>query len=853
MLSHQSGVQNGLYHIIVSFEQGATGQLRPYEGEKPATASYSSVPIQISKGETIRLNSSTAYALGSGSGYNAWAFCNIIGIPGEDGIVEYTATGDTWITIITNDLSALAGMSIDRFWNQVTVIDEPIGFDDLQSTIKRHDYHGMGAEVSMGSLEFYGAAFNIIAGAYAADIDSEVLYEVLAGTDIIYSGKLDLSTYSVKQGDYRSVSVKVGEIGTKTTFNNRTDKEVGVDDPNTIDGAAVDSPEWLYQNIPMKHLLYTNTGKQQQDNTITSSGGVNDHQEIGVYIGTSARYIFIPIGEDINTEFGQLTSKSWGEYPAYDTNNLADVAPQYIANDDHVEKYGNNTVTQVDIVLDAKIIRKDGGWSPVGQNYIKWHLIAADAAGYVIEGEEKKVYKPDVNYRDAEWDLSCELHGQLSAGYPIKYYLMFDIDLGTATSQYFYAHIIVKKGSYVKMTMYDNLAEDVTKAKMILVHDALNVVSHAISENALSVKSDWYRTPESHWEYGSIGGGALKALTNGYKIRGIFTDGETKRNMTLSFKSLIENLSALDCIGWGFSKENGVDCVRVERWDWFYKDDVILTLDNVNDIQIDVDTDRIPTELKIGYKKYATQDQYNSIDSPHGTRTFINGIKALSKTVTKESEFIADNYAIEETRRARTQKNETEESTYDENIFVFELHRMGGHMVQGGSVVPTAYSICHSAIGAVNVGMASELINAKLTPRHMAARWRDFLFATNNSTPFRFTSGEINYLSSFSTSPEDAVIPSLGDYLDSFAITSPQAENDDITYIHAKFKAEKISFSFPLTVDQYKTILANPYGLIRLTDDSDNVIVDGWIMDFKYSIHDGTADFTLLAKYVTNN
>ena len=35
-----------------------------------------------------------------------------------------------------------------------TTIDEPIGYDDLKMTMKRNDYHGMGAEVSLGELEF---------------------------------------------------------------------------------------------------------------------------------------------------------------------------------------------------------------------------------------------------------------------------------------------------------------------------------------------------------------------------------------------------------------------------------------------------------------------------------------------------------------------------------------------------------------------------------------------------------------------------------------------------------------------------------------------------------------------------
>lgn len=703
----------------------------------------------------------------------------------------------------------------------ITTIDEPVGFDGLQTTLKRHDYHGIGAESTLDKLEFYGQAANIIADAYAADIDSTVVYEVYSDDVLIYSGQLDLSTYNEKRGDYRSVSVKAGEIGVKTTFNNRTDKDIDLNTPKTIDGEDVTVPTWLSLRIPPKHLLYTDKSVRKSDLVVTQSGGNHGYQETGVFVATYAPYLFLPIGEDPQVEFGQFA-----EANPYSAESTDDVEPQYISEEDHITKYGPDTVAKLDIELKATIERKGTGWSPYTPGgYIRWYLEAVDGEGYTARGAEKKVLQSEVNFGGATWDLSCELHApRFHAAGPVKYYLVFAIDMPSGgQSRYFYSHITIQEGSYVKMTMYDNLEEKVVNADMIYVLNALETVTSAISENALAVNSDWYRLPGE--QSPGYGGGAQKVLTNGYKIRGLFSKGETKRNMPLSFKSLIESLDAIDCIGWGFCNESGGVCLRIERWDWFYKSNILLTLKNVDEISTEVLTDRIPTELKIGYKKFATQDQYNSIESPHGTRTFVNGIKAVSKALTKESEFVADNYAIEETRRAKTQKNDTEETTYDENIFIFELDDNG--------------EIAHSAINAENVGRESEFINAKLTPRHMAARWRDYIFATNNTTPFRFTSGEINYNASFEVDPSG---------LESFAITSPQKEDEDITHTPAKFKAEKKSFTYPLSIEQYKSVLADPYGIVRLTDDDDNVISEGWILDFKYNLSEGTADFTLIAK-----
>jgi hypothetical protein len=727
--------------------------------------------------------------------------------------------------------------------NQTTVIDEPIGFDSMQVHMQRHDYHGMGVESTLDSLEFYGAAFGIIKTAYEADIDSEVTYSIIGGSETIYQGNVDLSTCSFVNGDYQSVKAKVGETGVMTTFNNRTDVDIDVDDPKTVDGESVANPEWMSLEVPMKHLLYTNKSEQKVDGeeingTNTGSIPSNPYPETGIMIDTSgSRHLFIPIGVDTVSEFGQLQQQN----PPIAVEYTSSVSPQYVSSPDHEEKFGQGTEAQIEIALKATMTNKT--MLPDNTGYVWWHLAARDANDNVINGDWHKIEKSVIRQAGSTFDLSCSLTGTLAAGNSIKYYLEFNIDIPSGDRRrYIYVTLVVQKGSYVKMTMYDKLPETVAPTKMLLVHDALNVVSHAISENALSVKSDWYRTPESQWEAGTTGSGAMKALTNGYKIRDLFTDGEYKRNMPLSFKSLIESLDAMDCVGWGFSRESGNIYMRVERWDWFYKNETVITLTDVAEVTRDVYADRIPTSLTIGYKKFATEDQYNSIESPHGKRTFTNGIKALSKALTKESDFIADNYAIEETRRARTQKNATEESSYDENIFVFEIKRYKPFTPIGQEQQPAEFSIPHTAHNAVNVGRAEEFINAKLTPRHMAARWRDYIFATNNSTPFRFTSGEINYKASFSTKPEDFPGDVNSYYLGSMAITSPQVENDDITYTHAKFKAEKITFSCPISREQYSAVKANPYGLVSVNGQL------GWIIDFKYSLSDGMTDFTLIAK-----
>jgi hypothetical protein len=70
---------------------------------------------------------------------------------------------------------------------------------------------------------------------------------------------------------------------------------------------------------------------------------------------------------------------------------------------------------------------------------------------------------------------------------------------------------------------------------------------------------------------------------------------------------------------------------------------------------------------------------------------------------------------------------------------------------------------------------------------------------------------------------------------------TPQPSDKDWR-IPRMIRAEEISLTYPVSIEEYKTILANPYGL---------VLVDGeecWIKEFTYSFIDGEAEFKLTPK-----
>ncbi len=772
-------------------------------------------------------------------------------------------------------------MVINHYLNG-TLIDEPIGFDNLKMTMKRGDYHGMSAEVSELSLEFYGTAADIVRAAYQADLDTEVTYRVTTDGEEMYSGILDLSTYEEQYSDYFSVSCKVGEVGVKTIFNNRTDSEIDLNSNLTIDGAMVETETpWHTLKIPAKSLIYT-------DSSTTPTDNINDAETLMTLTPCSRCHWISIVPPNVNTEFGTQGTlvRVMSGRPSTDdyigANNLVHLSNDtemclFREDEDFESKYGDDTVMEidynvtVDITFNSEIFNESERYvngimsaSLVLMGGSEYAAVPAKGDGDIYHPDADGTYRQyilaesnlGVNFTNTNLSQTITLSGKLK-DIPTSKNLYLGVSLFNRNvynqSGVWYGvpgncatkiTMTIKKGSYVKLKMFDNRPDkdEAVSAEMILVKDALHKAIEKISENAIRLKSEWYGVDAANFTFG---GGALKALTTGYKIRGIVgldnddEEDENKYAMSTSFKEMIESLSAMDCIGWGFSEEDGKLCVRVERFDWFYKSDILLTISNPNEIKRKLVTDSIYSTLEIGYEKYATNEQYNSIDSPFGERTFVSSLKAISNTRKLRCAFVADNYAIEETRRAKFDKSETEETTYDSCIICFELQ---GYQLIGDTAV--SYGVTNNVVKASGVYRSNEQINVQLTPRRCAERWARVLFPLNKNLKYSTAKGSVAAI--FQCRPAtgwtDGSRMYKNAFLQDFANNQALAENADISQQDQVYTAETIEFTYPLSVAEYKKVKANPYGLIEV----DGVL--GWIKEFSYSFSDGEATFKLIPK-----
>lgn len=738
-------------------------------------------------------------------------------------------------------------MEIKHYINDIE-IEEPIGFDGFKTTIKRDDdYHGMSAESSVGELEFYGNAIALIRDAYNENVDSKLIYKAILDGETIYEGVIDLSTYKEIRAKYNSISCKIGEIGAKTTFNQRSDVDIDLNDDTDYAGTALAKKyPWYNISIPPKNIIYTN--RVEQEETLTYSGDNNANW----HMPDDFRYallVMLPENQKTN-EFGSVDISGLNGYCGVvptDGSDWDGIISHFFlkSGEDWDAKFGNSSKYSVEMNLKIRFDPLENAFTNVGDDptfeFTPILFYYRNKTAYIIkQWETQKRENPFLN---AYFDISCKIddltHDKLYVAIKIKnnndYY-------GYVNNPFAYK-VTLEAGSYIEMKLDSKKLGNV-RADMMLVGDALAKIAAKISEQQLEMKSDWFKFDIS--TYGEkIGGGALKAITDGYKIRGSYSDGYTARTLPMSFKTMIESINALDCIGWGFSMENGKLAVRVERWDWFYKNDVLIEINDAEEITRAIEPSSVVTEVNIGYKKYTTNDEISSVDSMHGERTFVSDITSVSNSKKLQCEFIADNYAIELTRRNALLKSDSEYK-YDENVFVFSLER---HLDfdQDGNKEADSLAVANDidlSKTCQNIMKPSQLINAILSPERCLWRWNGLLFLANGSERLKFSSGKLNFSAKFGTTKsrytQDSSIMYLDDELQQYE--QYYSENGDVYKISRKFKAEVVELEYPMTFEQYKTIKNNPYGLVA---------VDGelcWIKEFTYSFADCTAELKLIPK-----
>lgn len=146
------------------------------------------------------------------------------------------------------------------------------------------------------------------------------------------------------------------------------------------------------------------------------------------------------------------------------------------------------------------------------------------------------------------------------------------------------------------------------------------------------------------------------------------------------------------------------------------------------------------------------------------------------------------------------------------------------------------------------VMFAEYCLNLRITPARTALNHLHTVLTSYRNHllgEMKFSSGNGNYIASIELSVVDCALEgaqALAENQDlSLDVVADAEENAPL------LESEEITFDYPITYAQYKTIKANPYGLIGFSCGNQPTEY-GWIQDFQYKPYEGMGQFTLVLK-----
>ncbi len=220
-----------------------------------------------------------------------------------------------------------------------------------------------------------------------------------------------------------------------------------------------------------------------------------------------------------------------------------------------------------------------------------------------------------------------------------------------------------------------------TPVKVLPIFEVLNRILEVNTGLRNPLISNYYGRTDLG--YAVNGCGSKRWLTNGTAIRQFDT---TNREPEIDFKSTIQSLACIDDIGFGFEKQSGVIKVVMEPSDHFYNDAEIMQIDRVISYREAIADEIIFNELIIAFAKYI-DEELNTLDAFNTRGEHLTPVNTKMLKLELLSEFIADAYSIEYTRRQQFENSPTESWRYDNDIFITDYVDIIG--MRGGPGIDT--------------------------------------------------------------------------------------------------------------------------------------------------------------------
>lgn len=403
--------------------------------------------------------------------------------------------------------------------------------------------------------------------------------------------------------------------------------------------------------------------------------------------------------------------------------------------------------------------------------------------------------------------------------------LVFDIDHVFTIEEGDLFYFIVKNGqgqqtgqsgwidikeSNLDMTNLDKALPTVSKGARLF--DVFNRMIESITSKKNVLISPVLDEDGKYYDY---------TLQNGLLIRN-YTEEEAQ--MSFKFKDLFQSCERIFNIGLSIDGNK----VTIDDKRNFFRDGVVHTIE-AKDIEVDsfvksIDTDYYYSDVEVGYAKSA-YEEISGLEEYNNKSAYNTIISNLNNKIDAISKLRGDGYGIEFARRLQKFADETSDSKYDKDNFILNI------IFDGIKYVQRTTEGFDSVTG---IDFNSTPANLEITPARNLRRWGWMLTAGLQ----KYTDKLIRFNSS-------DVRSDLSTTLGGETVT----ESTDITYQELDnplFTGDKIQFSAPLSLEDYKKIKASPYQIIKVWNPVDEVYNFGWIKEVGMESVDKSTNWELI-------
>jgi hypothetical protein len=631
-----------------------------------------------------------------------------------------------------------------NFYINGTQVDEPIGWDGIEFTLRRNgNYTGLENVFTGKDLTFDGIGAKLIKDEFNLNgPDGNLEFRI----EDLCHGKLESTTTWLINLMFFSntdglVTVNASENGFSQKFKNRLDTVVSLDSLTSVGGTPLLPPNYKEIGLHSKAIVRQGTmdfEKLPSTNLIHLTNFFDNPEYyfpiLYNRIITDSDSFQLPYNESIHATNPDIPSLASNPY--------------------FFSPNGGNY--KFDLLLNVNIITSHHSLTRV-----RFVIGTGLFDGQTRVNNTIATYTPDgvVNF-----DLTREytftdimLPGE---GLWIIIDTQFTGVVGNTSLDYQITY--QNTGNYLKFEDLDQFSPASTTRAM-LIHDVFSRMCEILTDEIGSFRSEFFGLKNQAPFYPEDGCASHVAITNGKNIRKMLQKDGNPFRVSMSFADLYKSCDAIWNIGMRIEYNSfGKGVIRIEPKSFFFKSKGVgMILESVAGITIKPAVNYIFKSVTIGFEKWnLNSGSVNGIDEFNTVHNYSLPLVNAKNSLDLKSKFIASGYLIELTRRVQYDSNPTTDfDTDDDNFFICLNDKPVTSVLYSSTGVSKTYKANTVSERNENFPTITNLIspdtayNLRLSPAHSMLRWWNFISASiyfkikqDHFTKIKFESGEGNIL-----------------------------------------------------------------------------------------------------------